>query len=77
MVRTEQDILQLVVEDEGAGISEEHLDRLFQAFFTTKPQGTGLGLVITKQIVEQHGGEIRIESTPGYGTRVFLTFPVH
>jgi two-component system sensor histidine kinase HydH len=76
-VRTEQDILQLVVEDEGAGIAEEHMDRLFQAFFTTKPQGTGLGLVITKQIVEQHGGEIRIESTPGKGTRVFLTFPVN
>ena len=76
LVRTEEDVLQLVVEDQGAGIAEEHMDRLFQAFFTTKPQGTGLGLVITKQIVEQHGGEIRIESAPGNGTRVSLTFPV-
>ena len=77
LVRTEQDIVQLVIEDEGTGIAEEHMDRLFQAFFTTKPHGTGLGLVITKHIVEQHGGEIKIESTPGNGTRVFLTFPVN
>ena len=77
LVQIEHDILQLIVEDEGEGIAEEHRGRLFQAFFTTKPQGTGLGLVITKRIVEQHGGEIRIESAAGNGTRVFLTFPVH
>ncbi len=75
-VRQEQNTLLMVVEDEGAGIPEEHMERIFQPFFTTKRQGTGLGLVITKQIVEQHGGEIRIESATGNGTRVFLTFPV-
>jgi two-component system sensor histidine kinase HydH len=75
LVRHEQNILQLVIEDDGAGIAEEHMDRIFQAFFTTKSQGTGLGLLITKQIVEQHGGEIKIDSAPGNGTRVFLTFP--
>jgi two-component system sensor histidine kinase HydH len=76
LVRHEQDVLELVIEDDGEGIAKEHMGRIFQAFFTTKSQGTGLGLVITKQIVEQHGGEIRIESAPGNGTRVLLTFPV-
>jgi two-component system sensor histidine kinase HydH len=76
LVRYQQDILQLVVEDEGEGIAEENMERIFRPFFTTKSQGTGLGLAITKQIVEQHGGEIKIESASGNGTRIFLTFPV-
>lgn len=65
-----------MVEDEGAGIPKEHLDRIFEPFFTTKPQGTGLGLAITQRIVKEHGGEIRVESTPGSGTRFILSFPI-
>jgi len=76
LVQSDQHILQMVVEDEGAGIPKEHLDRIFQPFFTTKPQGTGLGLAITHQIVKDHGGEIRVESTPGNGTRFIMSFPI-
>jgi two-component system sensor histidine kinase HydH len=76
LVRYDQDTLELIIEDEGVGIAEENMDRIFQPFFTTKTQGTGLGLAITKKIVEQHGGEVRIESAPGNGTRVFLSLPV-
>ena len=75
LVRHDKNIFQLVIEDEGEGIAEEHMDQIFQAFFTTKSQGTGLGLAITKQIVEQHGGKIKIKSTPGNGTSIFLNFP--
>jgi signal transduction histidine kinase len=75
LVRTDPGILHMVVEDDGAGILKEHLDRIFQPFFTTKPQGTGLGLAITHQIVKDHGGEISVESTPGSGTRVSISFP--
>jgi len=75
LVRREKKILQMVVEDEGTGIPQEHLDRIFQPFFTTKPQGTGLGLAITHQIVKDHGGDITVESTPGKGTRVSVSFP--
>ncbi len=75
LVRREKKILQMVVEDEGTGIPQEHLDRIFQPFFTTKPQGTGLGLAITHQIVKDHGGNITVESTPGKGTRVSVSFP--
>ncbi len=75
LVRLEQSVLHMVVEDEGAGIPKEHLDRIFQPFFTTKPQGTGLGLAITHQIVKDHGGDIKVESTPGTGTLVTMSFP--
>jgi two-component system sensor histidine kinase HydH len=75
LVWLDQGTLRMVVEDQGAGIPKEHLDRVFQPFFTTKPQGTGLGLAITYRIVKDHGGDIKVESTPGYGTRVSMSFP--
>ena len=65
----------LAVSDSGRGIEAEHLERIFDPFFTTKEEGTGLGLPICKQIVEQHGGTIRIESEPGHGTRVMVLLP--
>lgn len=68
--------LRIMIEDEGVGIPKEHMDRIFQPFFTTKPQGTGLGLAITQRIVKEHGGEIRVESTPGNGTRFIMSFPI-
>lgn len=58
-----------VVEDEGCGMTPEVLERLCTPFFTTKPQGTGLGLSTVRKIVEGHGGELRVQSTPGVGTR--------
>lgn len=65
--------------DTGAGITEENLKRLFEPFFTTKKErkGTGLGLTMTKLIVENHKGNLEIESEPGKGTtaRVILPMP--
>ena len=71
-----RDSLLIVVEDEGARIPKEQLARIFQPFFTTKQKGKGLGLAITQRIVKEHGGKIRVESTPGVGTLVLLDFPV-
>ncbi|HKE46425.1 MAG TPA: ATP-binding protein [Rhodanobacteraceae bacterium] len=67
----------VLVEDNGKGIAAEHLPRIFDPFFTTKPvgQGTGLGLSIAHQIVEQHGGVIRVASKPGTGTRFLVALP--
>ena len=76
LVQSNDNSLVIVVEDEGSGIPTEHLDRIFQPFFTTKPQGTGLGLAITQRIVKEHRGDIRVESTIGKGTRFILSFPI-
>lgn len=61
--------------DSGVGIETEILGRISEPFFTTKPDGTGLGLVITKKIVEAHGGILRIFSEPGSGTTVVVHLP--
>jgi signal transduction histidine kinase/HAMP domain-containing protein len=69
-------VVTLSIEDEGPGIDEEVRQRIFDPFFTTKSTGTGLGLPITKQIVEAHGGTIACESGEPRGTRFVLSFPV-
>jgi PAS domain S-box-containing protein len=61
--------------DNGPGLSQEEAARAFEPLFTTKTQGTGLGLTICKQIVEAHGGEIDFESTEGQGSRVIVRLP--
>ncbi|HET7746312.1 MAG TPA: ATP-binding protein, partial [Vicinamibacteria bacterium] len=61
------------VRDEGPGI--EDVEKVFEPYFTTKAKGTGLGLLISRQIVEEHQGELRIESQPGAGTRVEIELP--
>ncbi|MBV5338673.1 MAG: cache domain-containing protein [Deltaproteobacteria bacterium] len=65
----------ILFSDSGAGIPAESLEKIFEPFYTTKASGTGLGLAITRQIIEQHHGEIHIDSTVGSGTRVTVTLP--
>jgi PAS domain S-box-containing protein len=60
--------IQIAVADSGKGIDQPLFDQIFQPFFTTKRKGSGLGLAITRRLVEQHGGEIIVESKPGQGT---------
>ncbi len=62
------------VEDSGQGLSPEQLDRIFEAFYTTKPNGLGVGLAISRSIVEAHRGHIWAENT-AEGTNVLCTFP--
>jgi signal transduction histidine kinase len=63
------------VTDNGEGMPVEARDKVFLPFFTTKPTGTGLGLVIVKKIMDLHGGQIEIDSMPGGGTSVRLVIP--
>lgn len=63
------------VRDTGTGIAPEHLATIFDPYFTTKSQGTGLGLAIVHKIVEAHGGEVSLRSTPGQGTEVTFLLP--
>lgn len=62
------------VEDNGPGIPPELLEEVFIPFFTTKPTGTGVGLSISRQIMQLHGGDIRVSSVPGGGARFVLEF---
>ena len=66
----------LTVADTGPGIAPENLERIFDPLFSTKSFGTGLGLPIVKQIVDQHGGTIRIDSELAHGTRVRISLPL-
>lgn len=61
--------------DTGHGIDKESQEKLFLPFFSTKTRGMGLGLAITKKIMEQHGGTIKVESAPGKGTTFTMLFP--
>ncbi|HLV60955.1 MAG TPA: ATP-binding protein [Fredinandcohnia sp.] len=67
--------VEIVVEDTGEGMSEEALERIFEPFFTTKKRGTGLGLSLTQQIVQQHGGRLECESAPRRGTTFRVVLP--
>jgi two-component system, NtrC family, sensor kinase len=77
------DGVSVVVSDTGSGIAQEHIQRIYDPFFTTKSapregqgKGTGLGLSVTYGIIQEHAGKIRVESHPGRGTTFYLDFPL-
>lgn len=71
--------LEAVIEisDSGVGIADSEKDRIFRPFFSTKPGGTGLGLPITRRVIEEHGGTVSFESQVGRGTRFTIRLPLH
>ena len=72
----EQEMIEIRVEDNGPGIPAADLSRVFDPFFTTRAQGSGLGLSICQSIIREHGGLISIESVVGQGTTVLIDLPV-
>ncbi|MGC4015058.1 MAG: ATP-binding protein [Luteolibacter sp.] len=65
----------IAIEDNGTGISPEHMGSIFEPYRTTKASGSGLGLLIVRRIVREHGGEIEINSEEGHGTRIAIFLP--
>ncbi|MGB2990174.1 MAG: ATP-binding protein, partial [Candidatus Zixiibacteriota bacterium] len=68
--------VKIEVKDTGFGISHEHVSKVFDSFFTTKPEGCGLGLTISSEIIKNHGGHIGVESTQGKGSTFYVELPL-
>jgi signal transduction histidine kinase len=71
-------IVLVSVRDNGLGIPETHRNKIFQPFFTTKPtgEGTGLGLSLSYDIIKAHGGELRVETMDGEGSKFIIQLPI-
>ena len=67
--------LRLRFHDNGTGLDVQQLQRVFEPFFTTKSRGTGLGMAISKRIVEAHGGSIDVRNSASGGAEVLITLP--
>ncbi|MCM8821954.1 MAG: ATP-binding protein [Candidatus Omnitrophica bacterium] len=76
-IKKESDRVIVEIQDNGQGIKPEYLDKIFDPLFTTKPDGTGLGLTIVNEIIAQHNGRINVESSFGHWTKVFMELPVY
>jgi two-component system sensor histidine kinase HydH len=67
--------LQISITDTGQGIAETDLPHIFEPFFSTKPEGSGIGLALVYRVAEEHGGSIEVRSRVGEGTTFFLALP--
>lgn len=70
-------IVVLIIRDNGVGIKKENLNRIFEPFHTTKPQGTGLGLAVTHKILQAHDARVLVDSVVGEGSRFLIEFQAH
>ena len=70
------DGIRITVHDNGCGMTAEQMEQIFFPFVTYKPGGTGLGLAVTRQIIEAHHGTLRVESVPGEGTTFYIVLPL-
>jgi signal transduction histidine kinase len=75
LARSDDEFVYLQFVDTGSGIAEEDIPRIFQAYYTTKQTGHGLGMMIVQRIMRSHGGHIGVESRKGVGTAITLQFP--
>ncbi len=71
-----RDAVEIVISDTGTGISLKELSKIFEPFYTTKSEGTGLGLSVVQQIIDDHGGTIDVKSDEGKGTTFYIKLPV-
>jgi signal transduction histidine kinase len=65
----------VIIADTGIGVSQENLSRLFDPFFSTKSTGLGLGLAMTKRVIEDHGGKVDFQTEEGKGSTVTIFLP--
>ena len=77
-IRTKKELDRVViaVSDTGVGVSKENMPRIFDPFFSTKSTGLGLGLAMTKRVIEEHGGKVDFQSTEGEGSKMTISLPI-
>lgn len=75
--RFDDETIRITVEDTGTGIPDEVLNKIFEPYFTTKIDGTGLGLTMVYKVVKGHGGDITVQSRPSLGTRFTVQLPIY
>ena len=75
--RFDDETIRITVEDTGTGIPDEVLNKIFEPYFTTKIDGTGLGLAMVYKVVKGHGGDITVQSRPSLGTRFTIQLPIY
>lgn len=78
IIRTdkERDLAVITISDTGRGIERQNSDRIFEAYYSTKPAGSGLGLSIAKKVIDAHNGTIKVDSEPGRGTAFTIKLPL-
>ena len=74
-VEDDNGMLRITVTDEGSGMTLQEQEQMFDPFFTTRKSGTGLGLAVSHQIIEQHQGTFMVQSSPGKGSSITLILP--
>lgn len=77
VTETIEDMSVIKIEDNGLGMKKETVDNLFVPFYSTKVEGTGIGLTVCKKIIEEHGGNISVSSTPNLGTSFTIELPIY
>ena len=70
------DSIEVTIHDNGPGLDKAMINTVFDAFYSTKTEGMGLGLAISRSIIEAHGGHLKAESQPGAGTTFYFTLPL-
>ena len=75
ILESDNNFMKIIIEDNGVGMDKDTLNSVSEMFFTTKKRGSGLGVSLSKEIIEQHGGNIVYNSVKGEGTRVIVTLP--
>jgi two-component system, sporulation sensor kinase E len=75
--RLDENLIRILIQDEGTGIPKDRINKLGEPFYTTKEKGTGLGLMVSFRIIEEHNGSIRIESEEGKGSTFQITLPIN
>jgi signal transduction histidine kinase len=75
-IKSQKEGVEVIISDSGSGIPPEQMEKIFNYYYTTKEKGVGLGLPIAHRIIEAHGGQLKIESRVGAGTKVTVTLPI-